>query len=328
MKLGMNMLLWSTDVSGPEYDSTFAMLKDAGFDGVEIPIFDREVDKYARARASGSTSSGLDALAVTARTADDEPDQQPIPGTRAGLAATKASLDCVRGPRRDAHLRPDRGAARRLHRRARRPPRSASASVASLRAAAEYAADPRRDDRRRVPEPLRDVPHELRRGRCRARARGRPPELPADVRHVPRAHRGEGSTRGAAGMRRRARPLPRRRRTTAGRPAAARSTGTRPSPGSRRSATTAGSSIEAFGDSLARARRRDQDLAANVRRARSSWRATAPRSCGLACSSSWRDRGAPARACDGRRPCRDRRRDRRELRPGELRRAAPTGSWR
>src|SRR6266849_5551318 len=47
MKLGMNMLLWSTDVSGSEYDETFAMLKDAGFDGVEIPIFDREVDKYA-----------------------------------------------------------------------------------------------------------------------------------------------------------------------------------------------------------------------------------------------------------------------------------------
>ena len=43
----MNMLLWSTDVSGTEYDPVFAMLKDAGYDGVEIPIFDREVDKYA-----------------------------------------------------------------------------------------------------------------------------------------------------------------------------------------------------------------------------------------------------------------------------------------
>jgi len=58
MKLGMNMLLWSTDVSGTEYDATFAMLKDAGFDGVEIPIFDREVDKYAELGAR------LDALGL------------------------------------------------------------------------------------------------------------------------------------------------------------------------------------------------------------------------------------------------------------------------
>ncbi len=50
MKLGMNMLLWSTDVTADEYDPAFAMLKDAGFDGVEIPIFDAEFDKYARLR--------------------------------------------------------------------------------------------------------------------------------------------------------------------------------------------------------------------------------------------------------------------------------------
>src|SRR3954464_15683048 len=47
MRLGMNMLLWSTDVSDAAYDPVFEMLKDAGFDGVEIPIFDREVEKYA-----------------------------------------------------------------------------------------------------------------------------------------------------------------------------------------------------------------------------------------------------------------------------------------
>jgi len=47
VKLGMNMLLWSTDVSGSEYDAVFGMLKDAGYDGVEIPVFDREVEKYA-----------------------------------------------------------------------------------------------------------------------------------------------------------------------------------------------------------------------------------------------------------------------------------------
>ena len=92
MKLGMNMLLWSTDVSGREYDATFAMLKDAGFDGVEIPIFDREVDKYAElgARLEGL---GLERLAVSARGGADNPISAD-PAVRAeAAAATRANLD-------------------------------------------------------------------------------------------------------------------------------------------------------------------------------------------------------------------------------------------
>jgi D-psicose/D-tagatose/L-ribulose 3-epimerase len=72
MKLGMNMLLWSTDVSGSEHDATFAMLKDAGFDGVEIPIFDREVDKYAEL-GERLEALGLERIAVGARGAADNP---------------------------------------------------------------------------------------------------------------------------------------------------------------------------------------------------------------------------------------------------------------
>ena len=92
MKLGMNMLLWSTDVAGREYDATFAMLKDAGFDGVEIPIFDREVEKYAElgARLEGL---GLKRLAVSARGGDDNPISAD-PAVRAeAAAATRANLD-------------------------------------------------------------------------------------------------------------------------------------------------------------------------------------------------------------------------------------------
>jgi D-psicose/D-tagatose/L-ribulose 3-epimerase len=89
MKLGMNMLLWSTDVSGPEYDPVFALLKDAGFDGVEIPIFDREVDKYAKLRTR-LDGLGLEALAVSAR----GPDDNPIAADPAeAIAATKANHD-------------------------------------------------------------------------------------------------------------------------------------------------------------------------------------------------------------------------------------------
>jgi D-psicose/D-tagatose/L-ribulose 3-epimerase len=92
VKLGMNMLLWSTDVSGPEYDATFAMLKDAGFDGVEVPIFDREVDKYGEL-GSRLDDLGLERLAVSARSVDDNPISDD-PAVRAeAAAATRANLD-------------------------------------------------------------------------------------------------------------------------------------------------------------------------------------------------------------------------------------------
>jgi D-psicose/D-tagatose/L-ribulose 3-epimerase len=92
MKLGMNMLLWSTDVCGSEFDPVFAMLKDAGFDGVEIPIFDREVDKYAglRERLDGI---GLEALAVAARADHDHPISADAAVRAEALVATKANLD-------------------------------------------------------------------------------------------------------------------------------------------------------------------------------------------------------------------------------------------
>ena len=92
MKLGMNMLLWSTDVCGREYDATFAMLKDAGFDGVEIPIFDREVDKYAEL-GKRLDALGLERIAVGARGSDDNPisDDAAVRGEAA--AATRANLD-------------------------------------------------------------------------------------------------------------------------------------------------------------------------------------------------------------------------------------------
>jgi D-psicose/D-tagatose/L-ribulose 3-epimerase len=92
VKLGMNMLLWSTDVSGPEFAATFERIAELGFDGVEIPIFDREVDKYA-ALAERLEVLGLERLAVAAR----GPGESPIAGDPAeranAVAATKANVD-------------------------------------------------------------------------------------------------------------------------------------------------------------------------------------------------------------------------------------------
>jgi D-psicose/D-tagatose/L-ribulose 3-epimerase len=88
----MNMLLWSTDVCGREHDATFTMLKDAGFDGVEIPIFDREVDKYAEL-GKRLDALGLERIAVGARGSDDNPISAD-PAVRAeAAAAMRANLD-------------------------------------------------------------------------------------------------------------------------------------------------------------------------------------------------------------------------------------------
>jgi D-psicose/D-tagatose/L-ribulose 3-epimerase len=92
MKLGMNMLLWSTDVTGSEYDDVFAMLKDAGYDGVEIPIFDRQVDTYADL-GQRLDDLGLERLAVSARGADDNPIAADAALRAEAVAATKANLD-------------------------------------------------------------------------------------------------------------------------------------------------------------------------------------------------------------------------------------------
>src|SRR5260370_36596442 len=105
MKLGMNMLRWSTDVSGAELDPVFAMLKDAGFDGVEIPIFDREVDKYAdlRTRLDGI---GLEALAVSARADHDNPIPADPAARAEALVPTKANLDSAAAPAAPLHCVP------------------------------------------------------------------------------------------------------------------------------------------------------------------------------------------------------------------------------
>src|SRR4051794_19332252 len=110
MRLGMNMLLWSTDVTGPEYDEVFAMLKDAGYDGVEIPIFDREVEKYAELGAR-LDALGLERLAVSARGPDDDPTAaDPAPA----IAATRANLDSAAALGAPLVCRPRRGPLRRF----------------------------------------------------------------------------------------------------------------------------------------------------------------------------------------------------------------------
>lgn len=94
MKLAMNMLLWTDDVTDQGREPLFELLADAGYDGIEVPIFALEPRPYeelgARLRARG-----LEALALTA----PGPGTNPIsadPGERKrALERSKRSLDCA-----------------------------------------------------------------------------------------------------------------------------------------------------------------------------------------------------------------------------------------
>ena len=47
MRFGMNLLLWTTHVT-EQHEATLAFVKECGFDGVEVPIFEGDPDHYAR----------------------------------------------------------------------------------------------------------------------------------------------------------------------------------------------------------------------------------------------------------------------------------------
>jgi D-psicose/D-tagatose/L-ribulose 3-epimerase len=69
------------------------MLKKAGYDGVEVPLFDADVQKYQQ-WGRRLNDLGLRRTAVTIRTAADNP-ISPDAGVRtAGVEATKRTLDC------------------------------------------------------------------------------------------------------------------------------------------------------------------------------------------------------------------------------------------
>ena len=64
MKIGMNMFLWTTHV-GPEHEPLLRDIKAAGFDGVEVPVFEGEIGHY-KSLATMLDDIGLERTAVAA----------------------------------------------------------------------------------------------------------------------------------------------------------------------------------------------------------------------------------------------------------------------
>ena len=91
MKYGMNLLLWTGELN----DSMLPILpklKSMGFDGVEIPIFNLDLD-YA-AWGKKLDDFGLQRTAVSIRTEVDNPISPDASIRKLGVDANKRMLDC------------------------------------------------------------------------------------------------------------------------------------------------------------------------------------------------------------------------------------------
>ena len=91
MKLGMNLLLWTGELN----DSMVPVIENLrlmGYDGVEVPLFNLDLD-YA---AWGETlkNLGMGCTAVTVRTADDNPISPDASVRQKGIDQSKRALDC------------------------------------------------------------------------------------------------------------------------------------------------------------------------------------------------------------------------------------------
>ena len=91
MKYGMNLLLWTGEV-GDEHQSVLEMLKNLGYDGVELPMFTADEQKYA-ALGKQLDGLGLARTAVTIRGEEDNPISSDSAIRAKGVELTKAVLD-------------------------------------------------------------------------------------------------------------------------------------------------------------------------------------------------------------------------------------------
>lgn len=92
MKYGINLLLW-TDHVDERHRGVLEMIKAAGYDGVEIPIFQTEASHYEKL-GKWLDELGLERTAVTCRTADDNPISTDPNVRAAGVANMRRVLDC------------------------------------------------------------------------------------------------------------------------------------------------------------------------------------------------------------------------------------------
>lgn len=91
MKYGMNLLLWGGEVDEAMLP-TIEKLKGLGYDGVELPLFNLELD-YA-GLGKRLDDMGLERTAVTVRNVEDNPISSDAKVRAKGVELNKRALDC------------------------------------------------------------------------------------------------------------------------------------------------------------------------------------------------------------------------------------------
>ena len=91
MKFGMNLLLWTTDCTEEHYP-IFETLKEIGYDGVELPIFEMELDNFKKV-GKKLDSLKLERTAVTVCTEAENPISADAGIREAGLNRLKKAID-------------------------------------------------------------------------------------------------------------------------------------------------------------------------------------------------------------------------------------------
>ncbi len=91
MKYGMNLLLWTGELNEGMIP-VLEQLKGFGFDGVEIPIFNVDLDYAAWGKRLDGI--GLQRTAVTVRNEDDNPISPDASVRNKGIEGNKRMLDC------------------------------------------------------------------------------------------------------------------------------------------------------------------------------------------------------------------------------------------
>jgi len=91
MKYGMNMLLWTTDVVEAHYP-LLDEIKGYGYDGVEIPLFDLELEKF-KALGKKLDDIGLERSAVTVGSPEANPISPEASIRAAAVDRLKQAID-------------------------------------------------------------------------------------------------------------------------------------------------------------------------------------------------------------------------------------------
>ncbi|MBC8870227.1 MAG: sugar phosphate isomerase/epimerase [Planctomycetes bacterium] len=91
MKFGMNLLLWAGELN-EDMMPLLQSLKEMGFDGVELPLFNTDLDYAEWGRRLDDL--GLERTAVTVRSEEDNPISPDAAVRAKGIENTKTAIDC------------------------------------------------------------------------------------------------------------------------------------------------------------------------------------------------------------------------------------------